>query len=73
VVSSETAARLATKIEPYLGHGSKAVWVVYPDARLVEIHRANGQTTKFKQDQILEDPGVLPGFSTPVSAIFEGL
>jgi len=73
VVSSETAARLKTKIELYLEHGSKAVWVVYPEARLVEIHSASGQVTKFKQDQILEDPDVLPGFSTPVGAIFEGL
>src|SRR5580700_4108856 len=37
VVSSETAARLRTKIRLYLKYGSKAVWVVYPDERLVEI------------------------------------
>ncbi|MGA3076355.1 MAG: Uma2 family endonuclease [Bryobacteraceae bacterium] len=73
VVSSETAARLRTKIGLYLEHGCKAVWVVYPEARLVETHDANGQVRIFKQDQILEDPGVLPGFSTPVSAVFEGL
>jgi Uma2 family endonuclease len=73
VVSSETAARLRTKIGLYLEHGSKAVWVIYPEARLVEIHSANDQVTIFKQDQILEGHDALPGFSTPVSAIFEGL
>jgi Uma2 family endonuclease len=32
VVSSETAARLRTKIGLYLKNGSKAVWVVFPEA-----------------------------------------
>jgi len=73
VVSSETVARLRTKIDLYLEHGSKAVWVVHPEARLVEIHSANGQVTIFKQGQVLEDRDALPGFSTPLAAIFEGL
>lgn len=73
VVSSETAARLRNKIGLYLEHGSKAVWVVYPEARLVETHGANGQVRIFKQDEILEDPDALFGFSTPIGAIFEGL
>jgi Uma2 family endonuclease len=73
VVSSETAARLRTKIRLYLKYGSKAVWVVYPDERLVEIHSASGQVTILEQGQILEDPDALPGFSAPVAAIFEGL
>jgi len=73
VVSSETAASLRTKIRLYLKYGSKAVWVVYPEERLVEIHVANGQVTELEFDQVLEDRDALPGFSTPVSAIFEGL
>jgi len=73
VVSSETAARLRTKIRLYFEYGSKAVWVVYPEERLIEVHRAIDRVTILGQDQILKDPGTLPGFSTPVSAIFEGL
>jgi Uma2 family endonuclease len=73
IVSSETAARLRTKIRLYLKHGSKAVWAVYPDERVIEIHSANGQITKLEQDQVLEENDALPGFSTPVSAIFMGL
>jgi Uma2 family endonuclease len=72
VVSSETAARLRNKIGQYLKYGSKAVWVVYPEERLVEVHSANRQVTILDQDQVLEGHDVLPGFSTPVSAIFEG-
>jgi Uma2 family endonuclease len=73
VVSSETAARLRTKIRLYLRNGSKAVWVVYPEERLIEVHRAIGQVTILESDQILEAHGALRGFSIPVSKIFAGL
>jgi Uma2 family endonuclease len=73
IVSSETAARLRTKIRLYLKHGGKAVWAVYPDERVIDLHSANGQITKLEQDQVLEDNDALPGFSTPVNAIFKGL
>ena len=72
VVSSESADRLEQKIELYLTHCSKSVWVVYPKQHIVRVFDANGQSRKFEPSQTLEDP-VLPGFSTPVSAIFEGI
>jgi Uma2 family endonuclease len=72
VVSWESADRLEQKIELYFAHGSKSVWVVYPKQRVVWVFDANGQSRKFEQSQTLEDP-VLPGFSTSVSAIFEGI
>jgi Uma2 family endonuclease len=72
VVSSEPAARLRYKIGLYLKYGSKAVWVVYPEERLVEVHSANRQVTILERNQVLEGRDALPGFSTPVGAIFEG-
>lgn len=73
VVSSETASHLEGKVALYLGHGTKSVWAAFPEQRLVRIFHLDGESTRFKQDQILEDPIVLPGFSTPVSAICEGI
>jgi Uma2 family endonuclease len=73
VVSSETAARLEDKIELYVAHGSKSVWVVYPKKRVVWIFDARGGAKKFERDQLLTDPAVLPGFSILTSAIFEGV
>jgi Uma2 family endonuclease len=72
VVSSESAERLEQKIELYFAHGSQSVWVVYPKQRVVWVFDDNGQSRKFEQSQTLEDP-VLPGFSAPVSSIFEGI
>jgi Uma2 family endonuclease len=73
VVSSETAARLENKIELYLSHGSKSVWVVYPQPRVVRIFDSAGGAKKFERDQTLTDHAVLPGFGIPTSAIFEGV
>ena len=73
IVSSETAAALERKIDLYLAHGGKSVWVVFPEQRLVRIFDAANRATKFEHGQTLDDPTVLPGFSTPVSAIFEGI
>ena len=73
IVSSETADRLQTKIRLYFKHGSKGVWSVFLRSRTVQINHPNGHAETLEQDQILEDPAALPGFSIPVSAIFEGL
>jgi len=73
VVSSEPAARLDDKIELYLSHGGKSVWVVNPKQRAIRIFDAAGGAKRFRNDQPLVDPAVLPGFSIPTSAIFEGV
>jgi Uma2 family endonuclease len=73
VVSSETAYRLLAKIQAYLNHGSKAVWAVFPERRAIQIYNTSAQITILDESQMLEDHDVLTGFSTPVSAIFEGL
>jgi len=72
VVSSESAARLTKKVTLYLSHGSKSVWVIYPEEQTVWVH-SPGRAVEFRSGAMLEDPTVLPGFSAPVSAIFEGI
>ena len=73
VVSSETAAHLEAKIELYFAHGSRSVWVVYPQQRVVRIFDVNGGAKRFEREQPLTDPDILPGFNIPTSAIFEGV
>ena len=73
VVSSETAERLQTKIRMYFKHGSKGVWSVFPGSRTIQINHANGRIDTLEQDQLLEDPDALPGFSVPAAQVFEGL
>jgi hypothetical protein len=40
---------------------------------VVRVFDANGGAKRFEHDQPLVDPAVLPGFSIPTSAIFEGV
>jgi Uma2 family endonuclease len=73
VISSEPAARLERKIRLYLAHGGKSVWAIYPQERMIRIEDAAGGSRLFFDDQPLTDSAVLPGFSIPTSAIFEGV
>jgi hypothetical protein len=50
-----------------------SVWAVYSEQRSVSVYDAVGRSKRFYDDQPLVDPAVLPGFSTPTSAIFEGV
>jgi Uma2 family endonuclease len=72
VVSSDRASDLELKIDLYMAYGSKSAWAVYPEQRVVWVFDPSGRSRKFEQSQILEDPAI-PGFSAPVSAIFEGI
>ena len=73
VVSSEAASTLERKIDLYLAHGSRAVWVAFPKQRLVRAYDATGASRKLAAEDTLQAPEVLPGFSAPLSAIFEGI
>lgn len=73
VVSSELADSLEGKIDLYFSNGGKSFWTVYPHKRTVRIHDAAGGSNRFLHDQALLDPSILPGFSIPTSAIFQGV
>lgn len=71
VVSSEAADRLEEKIQLYLEHGSRAVWAVYPPLRVVHVYDQTRTSRLLTEADVLEEPTLLAGFSTPVAAIFE--
>src|SRR3972149_3138280 len=43
VSPGNTATEVRTKIEKYIQHGTRLVWVVYPDRAAVDVYRAEGQ------------------------------
>jgi Uma2 family endonuclease len=71
VSPSDTAVHIKAKVSAYLAHGSKAVWVFYPDDKSIVIHSAHG-SREVKAGSVLEDEA-LPAFSEPVARFFEGL
>ena len=71
VSPSNTAAEIARKVAEYLAAGSKRVWVVYSSTRSVRVHRADGTTVTYTGDDVITDEELLPGFSLPLSDIFD--
>jgi Uma2 family endonuclease len=60
---------LVLKAQQYVAAGAKAVWIIYPEARLAYIYRPGQRPEVRDARQSLDDPELLPGFSAPLSAI----
>jgi len=60
---------MVDKANYYLAHGSKAVWIIYPDRRLVEV-LTQDERHLLTQAQTLAGGSVLPGFSVLVKDLF---
>ncbi len=71
VSPSNSAQDMAKKTQQYLRSGSRAVWIVYPNLRLVEIHSASG-IRQIREPEVVRDEALLPGFSISLSYIFDG-
>lgn len=64
---SEDALR--EKAAFYLAHGTRAVWLVYPAARRVEVITPEGRVSLGEGD-VIAGGEVLPGFALPVRDVF---
>ena len=80
VSPSQDADDMAAKARQYLVHGTRLVWVVWPDARTVDVWRPADvrprwqdmrPSTTFGGADALDGMDVLPGFSHPVADIFD--
>jgi Uma2 family endonuclease len=60
---------LVLKAQQYIASGSKAVWVIYPDARLAYLYKTGERPEIRDVEQPLDDTELLPGFSAPLSTI----
>ena len=67
---SETAAEIAHKVGQYLHAGVEVVWVIYPEDQTIHVFESSKNGRILEADDLLEAPGLLPGFSIPVSELF---
>ncbi len=72
VVSSEPAKVLRAKVQLFLKNGASAVWVAYPELRMIQVYTAQG-VRELTGDEPLGAPDILPGFRVPASAFFADL
>ena len=60
---------LVLKAQQYLTAGARAVWIIYPEARLAYIYKPGQRPEVRDARQSLDDAELLPGFSAPLSTI----
>ncbi len=68
---SDRIARVMDKVSMYLNNGVQAVWLVFPDQRIVTIHTPDKIARTYDEEDMLDGGDVLPGFQLPVAEIFE--
>jgi len=70
VSPSETADEVREKVRDFLLAGTPRVWTIYPRTREVVVHTADGLARTYSENDMLEHPDVLPGFSLKVAELF---
>ena len=70
---SETASELEEKLDDYLFSGTPLIWVVDPVRRTVMLVAADSPVRWLRESDTLDGGTVIPGFTCPVSDIFEGI
>ena len=60
---------LVLKAQQYVAGGAKAVWIIYPEARLAYIYKPGQRPEIRDAAQALDDAELLPGFSATLSMI----
>lgn len=65
--------QLVSKANEYLVHGSRLVWVIDPERRLVAQFRPDSVMSTLTTADVLDGGDVVPGFQLAVSRLFDGL
>lgn len=71
VSPSNTQTEVAEKTRLWLNLGVLMVVDVYPNTRIVAVHRPGAPAVTLTGDDALDGGDVLPGFSLPLSEIFD--
>lgn len=67
---SDQSYDVDAKVDDYLEAGVQLIWVINPDRRIVQVHRAQGQSVILREPDELTGDDVLPGFRCPVADLF---
>jgi Uma2 family endonuclease len=70
VSPSDRATDLNRRVEQFLAAGAQTVCVLFPETRQAHVHTKDA-VRKLKTGDVLDFPGLLPGFAVPVVALFE--
>ena len=71
VSPSDKEREVLQKAEMWLSFGVRLVWEVRPESRTVDVHRVGEPIVTLDDTQSLDGLDVLPGFSCPLTDIFD--
>lgn len=67
---SESKKELEAKLSDYRTAGTRLIWIVDPEQRVVSIQDGDRPERLLTEDEILDGGSVLPGFALPVARLF---
>jgi Uma2 family endonuclease len=69
---NDTVYEVDRKVQEFLDAGVELIWVINPEQRTVEIHRAKDPTKVdvLREHQELDGENILPGFRLPIRNLF---
>lgn len=70
VSPSNDPSDLTRKAKQYLQSGARVVWIVYPQTKMVYIHRPGERVEIREAGQLLDAPALLPGWSIQLEKLF---
>jgi Uma2 family endonuclease len=70
---SDSLLKMREKILYYLANGTRLGILFYPEKRLIEMYPAGADSYTLREGDVLECQDILPGFTVPVSELFEGV
>ena len=68
---SQSYSEMTDKIDEYFRYGTKQVWLVLPNKKLIEVHYPDRKPEKYRVGQSVPGGDLLPGFSLDVASLFE--
>jgi Uma2 family endonuclease len=73
VSPTDSAAGIRRKVGQYLRAGTRLIWVVYPDDRLVDVYRPGQPVETLEDGAVLDGGDILPGFKATINDVFARL
>jgi len=70
---NERASELEEKLDDYRASGTPLIWVIDPRRRTVRILSDDSPERALHEDEFLDGGTIIPGFSSPVAALFDGV
>ncbi len=67
VSPGDRADVLQARVQDFLDHGTRLVWVIYPDTQTAVVYRPSGEARLLSREEALDGEDVLPGLRFPLA------